>query len=319
MANYPIRATQSIHFEDFSGAQFERLVFAYHVRVGKWKSVEWYGQVGSDLGRDIWASDGAGHNICIQCANRKPLTFAKVEADIKKVVTAYKGIPDVFRLVAGWKISANMRDKIQESAKANGIKDCDIWSGAEFEEYLRRDCEPLLKRFVEGVIFPDSPADIQVFAMADNSLSDTETLALMAILFDRPAFYTPISEESGLLDFKQAITDTIQALGTGIYKARDGQVIAHIPSRHQLKEPNISKQIQEVEKALAKLRAKFDEAVRSGAIKPCGCNRPDCPIYFMTSQVADDLERLRHNAMRLFQEAYPAFQMPRTWKRKPLI
>lgn len=313
MAKHPVRTVQPIHFEDFSGVQFERLVFAYHVRVGKWKSVEWYGQVGSDLGRDIWASDDTGHNICIQCANRKPLAFAKIEADIKKVVTAYKGAPDVFRIVAGWKISANMRDKIQKSATSSGIMDCEIWSGAEFEEYLRRDCEPLLKRFVEGVIFPDSPADIQVFAMTDNSLSDTEALALMAKLFDRPAFYTPIHAESNLSDFKQAITDTIQALGTGICKARDGHIFAHIPSRHQLKDPDISKQIQEVEKALAKLRARFDELIKSGAIKPCQCKRPDCPVYFMTPQVAHDLERLRRNAIRLFHEAYPAFQEPRAW------
>ena len=33
-------------------------------------------------------------------------------------------------------------------------------------------------------------------------------------VFDRPAFYTPIHQESNLGDFKQAITDTIQALGT---------------------------------------------------------------------------------------------------------
>lgn len=313
MANHPVRTVQSIHFEDFDGAQFERLVFAYHVRVGKWKSVEWYGQVGSDLGRDIWASNGTGHNVCIQCANRNPLPFAKVEVDIKKVVTAYKGPPDVFRLVAGCQISAKMRDKIQKSAKSNGITECDIWSGAEFEEYLRRDSESLLKRFVEGVIFPDSPADIQVFAMSDKSLSDTETLALMAKLFDRPAFYTPISEESSLLDFKQAITDTIQALGTGIYKARDGHIIAHIPSRHQLKDPRTSKQIQEVEKALAKLRARFDELIKSGAIEPCQCKRPECPLYFMTSQTAHDLEHLRRNAIRLFHEAYPAFQEPSVW------
>ncbi len=139
MANYPIREIRPVHFEDFSGEQFERLVFAYHVRVGKWQSVEWYGQVGSDLGRDIWTSDGTGHNICIQCANRSPLPFAKVEADIKKVVTVSKDLPDVFRLVAGCTISANMRDRIKKSAKSSGIKECDIWSGAEFEEYLRRD------------------------------------------------------------------------------------------------------------------------------------------------------------------------------------
>lgn len=313
MANYPMREVRPVHFEDFSGEQFERLVLAYHVRVGPWQSVEWYGQVGSDLGRDIWASDDAGRNICVQCANRHPLPFAKVEADIKKVVAASKGLPDVFRLVAGGTISANMRDKIKRSAKSRGIKGCDIWSGAEFEECLRRDCESLLKRFVEGDIFPDSPADIQVFATADSSLSDAEALALMAKLFDRPAFYTPMDGESSLLDFKQAITDTIQALGTGIYKTRDGHIIAPIPSRHRLKDPSIRKQLQEVEMALTKLRAKFDESIKSGAIKSCPCRKASCPVWFTTSQAAQDLENLRRNVIRLFKEIYPEFEEPRAW------
>ena len=39
-----------VHFEDFSGEQFERLVFAYHLRTESWRELEWYGQVGSDLG-----------------------------------------------------------------------------------------------------------------------------------------------------------------------------------------------------------------------------------------------------------------------------
>ena len=50
----PSKYVQPIHFEDFDGSQFERLVFAYHARAEKWKSLEWYGQTGSDLGRDIW-------------------------------------------------------------------------------------------------------------------------------------------------------------------------------------------------------------------------------------------------------------------------
>jgi hypothetical protein len=32
-----------VHFEDFDGLQFERLVFAYHARAEKWHSLEWYG------------------------------------------------------------------------------------------------------------------------------------------------------------------------------------------------------------------------------------------------------------------------------------
>ena len=49
-----------------------------------------------------------------------------------------------------------MRGTIQAHALANGIRDCDISSGAEFEEFLRRDAESLLKRFIEGEVFPDT-------------------------------------------------------------------------------------------------------------------------------------------------------------------
>ncbi len=42
-----------IHFEDYSGVQFERLAFAYHVRTG-WRDLIWHGQSGSDQGRDIF-------------------------------------------------------------------------------------------------------------------------------------------------------------------------------------------------------------------------------------------------------------------------
>lgn len=47
------RYVQPIHFEDFDGAQFERFVFAYKVRSEKWQSLEWYGQTGRDVGRDL--------------------------------------------------------------------------------------------------------------------------------------------------------------------------------------------------------------------------------------------------------------------------
>ncbi len=58
--------------------------------------------------------------------------------------------------------------------------------------------------------------------------------------FDRPALYTSIHQESNLPDSKRAITDTIQALGTGIWKARDGQVIGRLVSRHQLKDAEVA-------------------------------------------------------------------------------
>lgn len=313
----PILSTtvHPIHFEDFDGLEFERLVFAYHLRSDNWRHLEWYGQSGSDLGRDIWGvredSSQDGESVCIQCVNRKKLTFTKVEKDIAKVLTAPNGIPKRFRIVAQSKISATMRDKIKAFVKSLGVKECDTWSGPEFEEFLREGAESLLKRFVEGQNFPDSPNDLKMLAESTKPVSDDQALAMLARVFDRPAFYTPIHQESNLGDFKQAITDTIQVLGTGIWKARDGHLINRILSRHQLKNDVLRMKLQAVEKALTRLRAKYDEMIKSGVLRHCQCNDPDCPVFFFNPpSAAHKLERLRHEVLMAFREAYPAFRLP---------
>jgi hypothetical protein len=241
------------------------------------------------------------------------LTFAKARADISKVLTATSGVPMRFRIVTRSNVSAEMRGKIKKLVTSSGVQQCDIWSGAEFEEFLRRDAESLLKRFTEGEAFPDTAADLIAFALADKPMSDNDALALMAKLFDRPAFYTPIQQESNLGDFKQAITDTIQALGTGISKARDGHLIARIPSRQQLNDEGLRKKVQAVEKALAKLRAKFDELIRTGVVNHCKCNDPACPVYFMPNEAAHELEQLRRSALELFRAAHQGFEVPSSW------
>jgi hypothetical protein len=310
----PAKYVQPLHFEDFDGAQFERLVFAYHARAEKWRSLEWYGQVGSDLGRDIWGIrgevTGGTETVCVQCVNRGRLTFTKAAADLGKVLKAKNGTPQRFRLVTRSAVSAKMRGRIKDHVLSHDVRYCDIWSGAEFEEFLRRDAESLLKRFVEGEIFPDAAPDLVTFAQAGGVMSDDDALSIMAKLFDRPAFYTPIHQESSLGDFKQAITDTIQALGTGIWKARDGQLIARIPSRQHLKDEGLHEKLQAVEKALAKLRARFDELVRSGIVRHCDCNNPDCTVYSMPSEAAHELEHLRRDALRLFRATNHGFEEP---------
>ena len=309
----PSRYVHPIHFEDFDGFQFERVVFAYHARAEQWQSLEWYGQVGSDLGRDIWGVREDGQSVCIQCVNREKLTFAKVKDDLAKVLSAVHGVPGRFRIVARGSISADMRDKIKAHVHAAGVKDCDLWSGLEFEEFLRLHAEPVLKRFVGGEVFPDSEDELKLLALEDRTPSDEEILAAMVKLFDRPAFYTPIHQESNLPDFKQAISDTIQALGTGIWKARDGHVIGRIASRHELKDAAVSREVQAVEVALARLRAKFDEMLHSGDIRPCGCDVPDCPTYILSPHAAHELERLRDDALKQFERIYPPFHRRTRW------
>jgi len=193
------------------------------------------------------------------------------------------------------------------------VEECEPWSGSEFEEFLRNGAEPLLKRFTEGELFPDAPDDLKKIAASSPATTDEEVLASMARLFDRPAFYTPIRQESNLGDFKQAITNTIQALATGIWKSRDGHLIDRLPHRHQLRSAILRTKLQSVEYTLTCLRAKFDELARSGELRHCQCHQPDCPTYFFSSPTAaDELDRLRQQALSAFHEAYPGLSLPTT-------
>lgn len=158
------KTVQPVHFEDFSGHQFERLVFAYHLRTEKWRTLEWYGQSGGDLGRDIWGERAAGGSLCIQCVNRKTTAAKKITDDLDKIARACGGIPDAVLVVCASSVSAKLRDNVRAHAKKQGITHCDIWSGPEFEERLRQHQERLLRRFVEGVEFPDDPAKLRRFA-----------------------------------------------------------------------------------------------------------------------------------------------------------
>jgi hypothetical protein len=169
----PLRAQVfPIPFENFSPQEFERLVLAYHIRTEPSHSWEWLGQSGNDLGRDIWGieirENGKQENVCIQCANRKEVEATKAIQAINSILKSSSGKPDVFKFVVACPMSAKKREKIKEFAKTKGISKCVIWSGKEFEEYLRSRCESLVKRFVEGEAFPDSSKRLKKFVSTEN-------------------------------------------------------------------------------------------------------------------------------------------------------
>ena len=316
----PNRIVQPIHFEDFDGHQFERLVFAYLIRTDNRLSLEWYGQTGSDSGRDIWGireRDGhpQGQKVCVQCANHKSLAYKKVQEDFEKILKGPNGKPDAFIVVAGGTVSATLRDKTKKLCEKKQVYASEIWSGKEFEERLRAKAESLLKRFVEGKEFPDAPADLRKFTEAITPQSDDEILALMAGLFDRPAFYTPFHQESSIPAFKKAITDTIEALNTGIHRLRDGTEIRRIPSRHSIRSVETKKKLSQIERMLGELRAKYDESVKTGDIRPCGCNVPDCPVFFVSHRVACEMDHLREEILEAFRRLYPDFDVRLGWRR----
>ena len=185
-----------------------------------------------------------------------------------KILHGLNGKPDVFIIVAGGTVSATLRDKTKRLCEQKQVYASEIWSGKEFEERLRAKAESLLKRFVAGEEFPDVPADLRDFAKTISPQSDNEILALLAELFERPAFYTPFHQESSIPAFKKAITDTIEALNTGIHRLRDGTEIRRIHSRHAIKSAETKRGLSHIEQMLGELRAKYDEGIKAGEIRP---------------------------------------------------
>lgn len=299
-----------IHFEDYSGIQFERLVFAYHVRAG-WRDLAWRGQSGGDQGRDISGvepfDDRPARKTIIQCANRDTLTLAKAKADMTKAVNATGGRPDAFKFISRGTVSDTSRVRIEQAAAALGVVHVTIWSGVEFEENLRLRAEYLLHRFAHGIEFPDAEAEIRRFVDDFPDLSDAEVLQLMAAVFDRPAFYTPFHQESSLPAFQQAIEDTIGALNTGIWRTREGDEIRRIPSIHHLRDQRIRAVLEKVVRQVDELRRIFVARLKEGEIQHCGCGKPDCPTYMLTHRVADELDEARRKILTMFRSVHASF------------
>lgn len=301
-----------IHFGDYSGVQFERLVFAYHVRAG-WHDLVWHDQSEGDQGRDIACieefCDRPVRRTIIQCANRDTLTLAKAKADMTKAIKAASGKANAFTLVCRGAVSDIMRTRFSEAATALGIGHVAIWSSVELAENLRLRAGYLLQRFVHGVEFPDAKVAIRKFVDDFPDMSDTEALQLMAAVFDRPAFRTPFQQESSLLASHQAMEDTIGALNTGVWKTRDAHEIRRIPSIHHLRDQRVRTVLAKTVQHVDALRRLFVERLREGAIKHCGCGQSDCPAFMLTSRGADELNEACNNVFALFRSVYAPFEV----------
>jgi hypothetical protein len=133
----------------------------------------------------------------------------------------------------------------------------------------------------------------------------------MAECFDRPAFTTPFEYESNLQDFKKAITDTIEALNTGVRRLRDGTEVGRIPRKAQLKDPARREVVEEVVGHLVELRARFDEFVASGEVRK-GCSSPTCGVWVVPPHAAHVMDDLRE---RILHEFGRVARVPRLRRR----
>jgi len=63
--------------------------------------------------------------------------------------------------------------------------------------------------------------------------------------------------------------------------------------------------IDRVVEALAALRAGFDNLLRDGEIRPCGCAQPDCPVFMLSDRAAYDMDRRRRTLLELVHSLNP--------------
>lgn len=292
-----------IHFEDRSGIEFERLVFAYVITLKQWDSIEWLGQTGDDGGRDIWAIIG-GESYCYQCANYRQLTLKKVTDDIDKLVKG-RTVPDNFIIVCGGRVTAELRQKIKDYSHKKLIQRNATWSAVEFEEKLRNDTPHLIERYVNGNAFPDSAKELIKFTKSTKTESDKDVIDLIIECFDRPAFRTRFHSESSMPDFEKATVDTIEVLNTGVHRLRDGTVIRTIPSRHRISDMNLKSKLSDLTATVVKLRGSFIALKKTGDIRHCGCGEVDCPSYMLTPKACKQMDKIREGIFAKLKEINP--------------
>jgi hypothetical protein len=296
-----------IEFSHLSGQEFERLVYATALRMHGWLTLDWHGQSGGDGGRDIVGTRqgdyGQTEHVVYACANWKSFSSRKGISDINKFTRDGSNIPTELVIVAGNSVSAAIKEKCQGHGKSKGISRVQVWSASELEEHLRFHAPSVLERFFSGVVLPDEPEALKAFVLSLGPTTDREAGELIVQLFRRPAFQTRISEESSLPAFDRAIGDCIGALNTGIWRDREGALIARIPSLHMLSNSAAKLGLERTVDALNTLRVTFDNGLRNGWIRPCGCGKPDCPTFMISPRYCSELEAARDRALLLASDA----------------
>lgn len=131
--------------------------------------------------------------------------------------------------------------------------------------------------------------------------SDADIIAALTAALDRPAYRTPFHQESSLPRFRDAIAETIETLNTG--RTRQG---VQLPSKFQIRNQALRSGVDRVVEALAALRASFDDLLRRGTIRPCGCGRADCPVFIFSEDAAREMDLRRRKLLDLAHELNPA-------------
>jgi hypothetical protein len=132
--------------------------------------------------------------------------------------------------------------------------------------------------------------------------SDVDIARSLIAGLDRPAFRTPFHQESSLPRFRAAIAETISAINPG--KTPHG---TQLPSKADVRDPAIRAALDGVVQRLVALRGAFDDLVKKGEIRPCGCQDPDCPVHMLSDRASREMDRRRHELLVAARAVDPAF------------
>jgi len=145
-------------------------------------------------------------------------------------------------------------------------------------------------------------AQLDRFVAQSLPLSDVDVARALLAGLDRPAFRTPFHQESALPRFRAAIAETISAINTG--KTPSG---TQLPSKADVRDPAMRAVLDGVVQRLVALRAAFDDLLKSGEIRPCGCQDPDCPVHMLSERATREMDRRRHELLVAAREVDPTF------------
>jgi hypothetical protein len=68
-----------------------------------------------------------------------------------------------------------------------------------------------------------------------------------------------------------------------------------------------------IERKLVRLRSRFDELIKAGKIRHCGCDQPGCPVHFFSPEAAQEMDKLRSRILSQFHQIYPQFTVRVGW------
>lgn len=125
--------------------------------------------------------------------------------------------------------------------------------------------------------------------------------------FDRPMFITPFYLECNLPDFEQAISDTIEAINTGIYRLRDGTIIKKIIPKTELHDRNLLKEVDLIIKDLILLRSHYKALINKGEIKKCNCDNPNCDVHLFSQEACKVMDSDRRNILKRVKQLSPTY------------